>query len=78
MNNAVLNGMKVLGRRGNTLWVRLPSELQRPCGTCSCPYCKAHPAEVPMWDTLAIPIAPPASSQDTTWTVHLPDPLDAK
>lgn len=71
------NGMKVLGRNGGTLFVRLPDELQTPCNGCSCAWCKAHPDKTPMWDTLAIAISKPSKGTDTTWTVHMPDPSDA-
>lgn len=72
------NGMAVLGRNGGTLFVRLPKELQTPCGTCGCPHCRANQTATPMWDTLAIAIAKPRNGTDTTWTVHMPDPSDAR
>ena len=37
------NGMTILGRYKDTLFVRLPIALQKPCGNCTCDYCKAHP-----------------------------------
>jgi hypothetical protein len=67
------NGMMVLGTIGDTIFVRLPPELQTPSlpGTpCRCPYCAAHPDETPMWDTLAVPTA----GDRHTATVHMPDP----
>lgn len=70
------NGMRVLGRRGNTLFIRLPTELQTPIDLCRCPYCAAHPNEPPMWDTLAV--AQGEVDRDFTWTVHMPDCSDAR
>lgn len=53
-----------------TLFVALPVELQRTIeGGCSCPYCKSHPNQTPMWDTLAID----AKAQRHTWIVHYPE-----
>jgi hypothetical protein len=72
------NGMTVLGRRDNTLFMRLPAELQTPCNGCSCPWCKAHPEAIPMWDTLAVAIQKSGAGSDTTWTCHMPNPLDAR
>lgn len=74
----LLNGMKVLGRRNNTLYVRIPVWLQQPIDGCSCTYCKTHPKEPPMWDTLAIATGTEnVRRNDHTWTVHMPDANDA-
>lgn len=75
------NGMTILGRYKDTLFVRLPIALQKPCGNCTCDYCKAHPNETPAWDTLAMAIptrhnptnAGAKGSYQHTWTVHMPD-----
>ena len=41
--------------RGNTIFVQIPKEAQKPIeGGCSCDYCVAHPEEVPTWNLLAI------------------------
>ena len=75
------NGMVVLGRREGVMFIRLPDALQVPIDRCGCPFCKAHPDKTPMWDTLAVHVdADPRStrSQDYTWTVHMPDPTDAR
>lgn len=56
-------------RRGNTLFIALPVEARRPCGGCSCDWCKAHPETIPTWDTLAVDI----SGKENAWTVHFPD-----
>jgi hypothetical protein len=64
-------GWPVIQQLVDAVYVRLPKELQRPTGGCSCAYCKAHPKEVPMWDTLAIPLGPVRNR--TTWTVHAPE-----
>ena len=68
-----MNGSQVIGRTASTIFVRLPDDAQRPCGTCSCSYCKANPERTPMWDTLAIATSKPADGPDTVWTVHMPD-----
>lgn len=75
-----VNGMSVLGRRGNTIFMRLPVELRRPIdGGCRCPYCEAHPECVPLWDTLAVAQNGAAKGcNDVTWTCHMPDPRNAK
>ncbi len=74
------NGLPVLGRRGNTVFIRLPDELQVVIeGGCKCPYCKEHPGVAAKWDTLAVGQEKPTDGRtDYTWTVHMPDPRDAK
>ncbi len=72
------NGMSVLGRRNGVIFVRLPPELQAPIDSCICPYCKAHPDQPPMWDTLAVAQEDtPCRRNGHTWTVHMPDWRDA-
>jgi hypothetical protein len=59
-------------RVGNSIFIPLPLALQRPCGGCSCAWCKKHPQYEPAWDTLAVPAMPERGRRDTTWTVHYP------
>ena len=66
-----LNGLEVIARGGDAIYIRVPSELQLPCNGCDCDYCKAHPELEPKWDTVAVPVFP--SKLDVTWTVHMPD-----
>lgn len=72
-----MNGAAVIGRTRDTIFVRLPDALQRPCGTCRCPYCTAHPERPPMWDTLAVSVEK-SHPVDYTWTVHMPDPSSVR
>jgi hypothetical protein len=75
--NSNLNCMRILGKRGGAIFIRIPVELQRPIPPgCECRWCKAHPKLEPMWDTLAVPIDP--THDDWTYTVHMPDPRDAQ
>lgn len=74
-NDTNMNGSDVLGRRGNTIFVRLPRALWRECGTCACPTCKGS---VGYWDTLAIAATRTPGQADTTWTVHMPNAADAR
>lgn len=74
----VLNGMTILGRYQDTVYIRLPVALRAPTKGCKCDYCAAHPNEVPTWDTLCVGI--PSKTNPTlcgeyqhTWTVHMPD-----
>ncbi len=70
-----MNGAMVLGRWRDTIFVRIPRELQEPIKLgCSCPYCVANPTKVPHWDTLAIGSKRPDKGNDYAWTVHMPDP----
>ena len=72
---AAMLAMPAIARAGGAVYLRLPRELRRPAGECSCDYCKAHPEEMPMWDTLVVgEKAPTRLVHDATWTVHLPDP----
>jgi hypothetical protein len=70
-----LNGMQVVARRGNTIFIRLPDALQRPIdGGCHCGYCKANPDKTPKWDALAVAADKEHVDQpNTTWTVHMPE-----
>jgi hypothetical protein len=65
-----LASMNVIGTWRGAVYVELPAELRRPItGGCSCRYCKAHPAELPTWNVLVVPVG----GRDHTWTVHNPD-----
>lgn len=71
-----LNGMSVIKRAPDVIFIRIPEALQvLACGDgiCSCSYCLAHPDKPAMWDTLAIPTKF-CRHNDTTYTVHMPDP----
>lgn len=71
------NGMWVLGQRDGTIFVRLPAALQRPISSCVCEWCRTHPEEQPMWDTMAIKAGKDGRRSDYTWTVHMPNAADA-
>ena len=64
------NGMTVLGRYNNTLYIRIPYELAKDCNGCDCPYCKAHPDLIPKWDVMAVSCK--QGDYGFTWTVHMP------
>jgi hypothetical protein len=50
-----------------TMFIPLPTRLRRPItGGCECPFCKAHPHQQPMWDTLA-------TDGKESWTIHYPE-----
>lgn len=52
----------------DTLFVRLPANLQRACSHgCECPWCREHPNTTPCWDALAV------GPTGDTWPVHFPD-----
>jgi hypothetical protein len=73
--HATMNGAVVLGRWRDTIYIRIPRELQKPVnGGCGCDYCKAHPEAMPMWDTLCVGTKTPTRGNDYSWTVHLPNP----
>jgi hypothetical protein len=54
----------------NVVYLRIPRELQRAAGVCECAYCKAHPNDPPMWDTLAVPTD---GKHERAFTVHMPE-----
>jgi hypothetical protein len=67
--------MPVIARGGGAIYMRLPQDLQRECGGCSCDYCKAHPEIKPAWDTLVVSGERQTRiDRDWSWTVHMPDP----
>lgn len=68
-----LNGMPIIARTKDAIYIRIPRELQKPCDGCECSYCKAHPRETPGWDTLAV-TRDKGAIHESTWTVHMPDP----
>jgi hypothetical protein len=67
---ANVNGMPVLIRRGDTIFLRLPRDLWRSCGRCDCDSCKGTEG---FWDTLAVAATAPADGSDHAWTVHYPE-----
>lgn len=78
--NLTLQGWPVLRIWKGSAYLRIPQELRTPItGGCSCTYCKAHPKEVPSWDTLGIPLnqdfrnGTGISQHAHTWTVHAPE-----
>ena len=60
--------MMVIAVAKDAIYLRLPRELQRDCGGCSCEICKKNP-ELAKWDTLVVP----RKLHDHSWTVHMPD-----
>jgi hypothetical protein len=64
-----INGSAVIGRRGNTIFIRLPRELWRSCGVCRCDVCKGGEG---YWDTLAVAATHEPGRNDYAWTVHYP------
>jgi hypothetical protein len=67
-----LQGWPVLRVWRGAVYVRIPRELARPItGGCQCDYCRAHPALVPTWDTLGVPLLGQRGAD--TWTVHAPE-----
>lgn len=64
--------MPVILRTDTMLYVRLPQELWRSCGACSCPSCKANNRAEGWWDTLAIPLNKP-EGPDYSFCVHMPE-----
>lgn len=69
-----MNGATVLLRTKDAVYIRLPRDLAHPIAFgCSCDYCKAHPGEVPRWDTLLVPRSKPTKGNDYVSTVHMPD-----
>jgi hypothetical protein len=70
-NVSTLN-MPVIKRTDTMIFLRLPNELWRSCGRCSCPNCKANNRSEGWWDTLAIPVNKP-SGNDFSYVVHMPE-----
>jgi len=67
---ATLQGMRVFVVGGHQ-FIRLPRELWRSAGKCSCQYCKGGEG---FWDTLAITGEGKAGPHGpTTYTVHMPE-----
>lgn len=67
--------MPVIAQGKDAVYLRLPADLQRDCGGCACPTCKADPSKA-KWDTLCVPLLPrrgPRGSLGYSWTVHCPD-----
>lgn len=67
--------MRVIAQTKDAIYLRLPLELQRDCGGCSCDQCKVNP-ELAKWDTLVVPVNPQHKrdySSEHSGTVHMPD-----
>lgn len=57
-------------REDGTVFLPLPYAMRKPItGGCQCDYCKAHPHNVPCWDTVAWNPRQVTSS----WSVHYPE-----
>ena len=56
-------------RKDGTTFIPLPHTMRKPItGGCQCPYCHAHPHQIPMWDTLA-----GHPDERYSWVVHYPE-----
>ena len=74
----LLNGMTVIGRTKEAIYLRIPKELQEACALgCLCDYCvkqkQINPNYIPTWDTLCVSTKAPKKGNDYGWTVHMPD-----
>lgn len=72
----MLNGMKVIKRTPEAVYLRIPDSLQIGTDVCSCPFCKDPKNPIALkyrWDTLAVPIIQ-TEQYEHAWTVHMPDP----
>lgn len=66
-----ITSMHVIERTKEAVYIRLPEELQRSAGKCSCSACNGQEGK---WDTLVVPVKNGRKhSNDWTYTVHLPD-----
>jgi hypothetical protein len=82
MNYQTMNGASVIARARDTIFVRIPEQLQAPIdGGCCCDYCtkakERNQFYTPRWDTLAIGasrIPDGVHKNDFVSTVHMPDP----
>jgi hypothetical protein len=74
MTTNIGNGWPVIDVRRDandrvTIYLRIPADLATPIdGGCACDWCKAHPANTPTWDCLAVC----DTHGDHSWTVHYP------
>jgi hypothetical protein len=47
--------MPVIARAYGAIYIRIPQDLQREKSDgCTCNYCRTHPDQPPMWDTLVV------------------------
>jgi glutaredoxin len=65
--------MRVIAFTKDAVYLRLPSELQRPTSGCSCDHCKKDP-NLAKWDTLVVPTRESRQwNANFSYTVHMPD-----
>lgn len=70
VDHGTLQGWPVLRIWAGAIYLRIPSELQRPIdGGCHCTHCLAHPKEAPAWDTFGVPLEQGKAS----WVLHAPE-----
>ena len=62
---AILNGMRLIKRTDETLYFRIPEELQESAGPCNCPICNGAEG---FMDTLGVPL-----DGSETWVIHAPE-----
>lgn len=71
------NGLRTkFSTNKKAIFVALLPEAWRPIeGGCGCDYCKTHPDQTPMWDTLVVKPQPPRKgyNNDFTSTCHYPE-----
>ena len=70
-----LCGMAVIAVTDKSVYIRLPRNLWRSAGNCTCHSCGGKEG---FWDTLGVPL-PPTNDEhphQLTWTVHMPDPKE--
>jgi hypothetical protein len=73
----ILNGMTVIARTADAVYLRIPADLQVPsafAGKCTCGNCDGSGK----WDTLVIGTETPkrvngVRPADYAWTCHMPD-----
>ena len=65
-----LNGMRVIARTSEAIYIRIPEALQAPSafGPCSCGHCNGSGK----WDTLTVSLTEQRPF-DFTGTIHMPD-----
>lgn len=68
-----LNGVRFFTSEKGAVYIPLPREAWRSCGTCNCPVCKGAEG---FWDTMAVP--GPDANMGHTWTLHFPELQDNK
>ena len=58
---------RIVNQPGSALYIPLPRELWRECGSCDCEHCKGG---VGFWDTLGVATT---GILPRTWTLHAPE-----